>query len=209
VGGQSIEEEQGEEWGVSGLRVLITRDSTVVGHPVVGYYAHIQGFVEANGIVRATYVSVHDPAEAAASCQYQGIIRGITETIPGNWVIGSLVGMVTEATEIVGSPLLGALAEVGGHQTLDGTLLFDTVRIVDQDAYVRLSGTIDKVSLRRGIASLDGYLVVDGQNVLVDSRTLLDESGGRAAVGMHVDVVAQPLGAQNLIALRIRVTQPD
>ncbi|MBC7235156.1 MAG: hypothetical protein H5T69_04900 [Chloroflexi bacterium] len=202
-----------EVWVIAGQRVEVDQRAIVIGAPAVGYYAHVQGFVGLGGDVRATWIRVFNPSDVISQFEFEGIITEWPQTPSwlGLWVIGNRVGLVHEGTQITGTPALGAAAEVRGRQLSDGSLVWDEIRILDEDVYVRVQGLIEQLEIQRGIApsSLSGYLVIGGRRILLGGQTLLDESEGRAAPGMWADVVAIPVGENILDAVRVRIARPD
>jgi hypothetical protein len=193
---------------VSGMDVYICDRSPVsVGY--LHYYARVRGFLESDGKLRAdSFEILGRPEDIARRFEYQGIIRS-TAKVPGYWVIGSFTGMVDEASEIIGSMAVGAMVEVHGQRLEDGTLRFDTIKRIDPEAFVRIQGVILEIELQRGVASVEGYLYIENESrrIVLNTETLLDESGGRVAPGMWAEVVARPVSKTILEALRVRISR--
>ena len=201
------DDSEDEEWVIAG-RLVEVDSRAVVGEPQVGYYAHVQGWVLANGKVRATHIKVISPAEAAAQFEFEGPVQEIALSAPGIWVIGGREGLVDDSTEIEGTPWIGTMAEVSGRQLQDGSLVFEHIRVLAEERTIRVEGLVEEVQISYARGSLEGYLIVEGTRVEIDEGTLIDESRGRLAIGMWAEVIARREWWGDR-ALRIRVERPD
>ena len=197
-----------QQWIIAGKRVEVSK-ATVTGIPAVGHYAHVKGWLLPYSKVQATAIRVWDPAVVAALFELEGIIEEMATERPAIWRIDGLSGIVDEKTEIVGTPTVGAIAEVSGHRGDDGTLTFTAIRVVGKDDEVREQGLIEALELVHTDGRADGHIVVSGRRFEIDALTFIDESQGRAAVGMWAEVTARREVAGVLYALQIRVERPE
>jgi len=190
-------------WMVNNIDVRVDVRSEI-DSPTLGYYAHVQGIVGPDGSVQATKIQVFNPLDVAAAFEVEGFIEQIGE-IGSVWMIAGVKGQVTEDTEIEGNAILGAFAEVCGRQAGDDEIIFEKIRVwSDQERKIRIEGSIEQIDVEDGF----GYWIVNGQSIEVDERTFVDESSGRARIGMWAEVTALPNGLYPY-ALRIRVRRPE
>ena len=201
---------QSTEWTIGGRQVELDSKAQVIGTPAVGLYAHVKGRLLRSGKVKANWVKIMDPVELAAKFELKGRIQEIASDRPGYWTIDGVRGVVSEDTEIEGTPVVGAVAEVrGSRQQRDGQLLFEHITIVQDDAaMLRLEGLIEEYGIEKEGFVVEGFIVVSGQRVYIDGMTFIDESRGRAAPGMWAEVVAR-LEVGGYYAQLIRVERPD
>ena len=202
--------DQDEEWTIGGRTVEVDTKATVIGPPPeTGYYAHVMGYIQPNGNVRATSVEVLNPLVIAAKFEFEGTIQEIASSIPGFWTIGGVPGVVVETTMIEGDAEIGAIAEVRGRRLDGGILAFEHIRVLTPaQPMIRVEGLIEEIEIQRDGILVEGHLVVDGKWIEVDGMTFIDESRGRAKVGMWAEVTARRLG-QYLYALRVVVERPE
>jgi hypothetical protein len=196
------------DWSISGVNVMVKSRTTLIleAPPAVGYYAHVQGWIQPDRRVDAISIRVLNPFAVAAEFEFQGAIETMATTQPAPWVIAGVRGMVSEDTRIEGEARIGAQVEVTGQRLADGSLIFEHILVLAEETYeVRLAGTIKEMND-------DSWIISDMQlgdvAVQIDSSTFIDESRGRAAVGMHADVIARRGFGGRLTALRIRVERP-
>lgn len=80
-----IEEMHDGMWVVKGIRVLITDTTVIDGEPAVGKFAIVTGVLRTDGVVEASQIVIKDPA--ATVLEFDGVIREMTERLPGIWMI--------------------------------------------------------------------------------------------------------------------------
>ena len=204
---ESLSAGQDVEWVVGGKDVEVSR-AVVIGQPIVGHYAHVTGWLQAYGRVRATHIRIWDPAEIAARFEFEGIIEDIPG-VPGNWTIGGVRGQVDARTLITGEPAVGDVVEVRGRRLGEHAFAFDYIRVLDEgDREIRVSGIISEIEIDTS-DGLAGHLVVGHDRFEIDGMTFIDESQGRARPGMWAEVTARRGLGGVLYALRIRVERPE
>ena len=201
--------DQDEEWVIGGRTVEVGTKAFVDGTPAIGYYAHVMGWIQPSGSVRATRVEILDPLVIAGKFEFEGTIQEMASTTPGFWTIGGVGGVVDEATQKEGVVEIGAMAEVRGQRLMGGVLAFESIRVLaPAEQQIRDEGFIEEMDIQGDGALVEGHLVVNGQWIEVDGMTSIDESRGRAAPGAWVEVTSRRLG-QSLYALRVVVERPD
>lgn len=206
---QGLAADQDEEWTIGGRRVGVDTKAIVIGTPATGSYAHVMGWIQPSGSVRATRVEILDPFVIANKFEFEGTIQEIASTTPGFWTIGGVGGVVNDTTQIDGAAELGAMAEVRGRRLPGGILAFESIRVLaPAEQQVWVEGFVEEMDIQGEGALVEGYLVVDGQWIEIDGMTSIDESRGRAEPGAWVEVTSRRLG-QSLYALRVVVERPD
>lgn len=196
-----------EEWAIGG-RLVRVDGKDIIGTPAVGKYAHVKGLLGRDGVIKATWMQVWDPAEVAAQFQFEGAIQAGPPDL-GIWTIDGVQGVVDENTVVEGVAEIGAVAEVRGRRAADGTALFESIRILAQrEREVRFEGLVVDYDIQKEAGLVEGHLALAGQRVEVNGMTFIDESGGRLDRGMWAEVVARWEG-RLLYALRIIVSRPE
>ena len=199
---------ESEEWTIGGKSVEVSK-ATVVGTPALGFYAHVKGWLLGSSRIRATWVNVWDPAVAAALFEFEGVVQEMNAGTESYWIVDGTRGRIEATTVVEGTPEIGSTVEVEGHRLGDGSLVFDTIRVLTRETEtVRLVGLIEEYSVSQDGSLLEGYIVVSGQRAEIDGMTFIDESGGRIRRQMWAEVVARPEFG-GLYALRIRVDRAD
>ena len=205
AGGASLR--QTETWTIGGRDVDLGGKATVIGEPEPGRYAHVKGRLLRSGVVKASRVEVFEAAQVMGKFEFKGVIQEMAEETPGYWVIDGMRGVVSQDTEIIGDPVVGAVAEVRGVRQSGDEVLFQQIRVEATNEVVRLEGIIQEYDLEAGVPRI-GHLVVQGEHIEITPMTFIDESRARAASGMWADVVAHREG-RLLYAQRIKVERPD
>lgn len=198
---------QAQGWTIGG-KTVYAEGKDFVGEPAVGKYAHVKGLMQRDGAIRATRVTVWDAAEVAAEFQFEGLIQA-GPPAPGMWIIDGVEGQVDENTTIEGPAEVGAIAEVQGRRLPDGTIVFESIRVrTEEEREVRLEGLIEDYSITTEAGVIEGYLVIDQQEIQIDGMTFIDESGGRLGLNMWAEVIARREG-RLLYALRVTISRPE
>jgi len=193
------------DWIIGETRVTVHSSTTVEGVPYEGLYAQVRGVVTRDGQVGAYHIRVLDPAKTAAEFQFKAMVHSMPSGGgAGVWVIGGVSGDVDADTVIESADKIqvGSLVEVSGGRYKGNTVRFGRIALVTDSAQVSVEGLIEKVDLMS-----DGEWVVGGTAVLVDEATFVDESHGRAQLGMWASVAATEMDGVYR-ALRIRIEQP-
>ena len=110
------------QWTVAGQTVLISTTTTIEGSPTVGAVAHIQAAKYSDGRVVALSIQV----ETLEIVQFAGIIEEIQSD---RWVVSGQVVLIKPSTQIDGTPIVGAIADIEAVAASDGTLTARRVRI--------------------------------------------------------------------------------
>jgi hypothetical protein len=192
------------KWIVAGTPVSVTLTTLVIGLPPrPGLYAQVRGRVSGEGLVLANYVQVVDPSGEAKQFQFKGLVQVMSSNLAVPWVIGGVPGYVTLRTDIENPDKIGrgSLVKVKGERS--GTRIqFTRIALVEEAAQVYLEGLIQQAQ-----PESYGEWVIGDKSVIVDEATFVDESDGRAELGMWARVTAMEIDGVYR-ALRIRVERP-
>lgn len=115
-----------EVWVVSGRSVRIAASTEIRGAPVVGATVEVRALQQADSTLVATHLEVEQ--FEAQEVRWEGRI----ESMEGSrWIVAGRAVQVTNSTEILGTPTVGAEAEVRALLQPDGTLLATRIEIED------------------------------------------------------------------------------
>jgi hypothetical protein len=193
-------------WQIGAVAVEVKERAVVAGRPRQNDYAQVRGWLRRDHSVEATSITILNTADVIAGVSFEGPIEGMAADDEGYWVIAGVRGLVTVATEIVGTPHVGDMARVVGHRIEGNGVIFDQIRILSREEQAtHFVGLIETIDVEEGY----GYWIVEGTRFRVDEMTFVDESRGRAAPGMWADIVARRIGTGQWYALLIRVERPD
>jgi hypothetical protein len=112
-------------WVVAGRTVLINEDTVIEGTPQVGAVARVQALQQADGSLLATRIVIEERV-----VEFEGPILEIS---PQVWVIAGRRVEVDANTVVVGTPRVGALAEVQAIERADGALLATRIEIQEPE----------------------------------------------------------------------------
>ncbi|MCH7975835.1 MAG: T9SS type A sorting domain-containing protein [Bacteroidetes bacterium] len=200
---------------VGGLLFRVTPDTDIEGEHgadlefedlAVGDFAEVEGHFTSDDLVA-------DEIEVESDQQARIEVEGFIEALGDHTLtVGSLVFLVTEATEIEGPHgqmldfedlEVGQFVEVEGHFRSDGTLVADEVEVeLEDDDEVEVSGVIEELG--------PDFLVVSGVSFIVtDTTEVVDDDGQPIlfedlTVGLFVEVHGR-LVEGDLVAIRIEV----
>lgn len=121
--GGTLESMEGERWSVSGILVIVTPGTTVVGQPEIGLYLWVSGQAQPGGAILASQVIVK-------GLRLQGQVNEIQS---GLWHIAGQVIYTNDDTEIEGNPQTGDLVAVNAWLLPDGSLLAEQIDLLERD----------------------------------------------------------------------------
>jgi len=113
-----------------------------------------------------------------------------------SWTVAGRTVMVDRNTMIIGQPAVGATVEVHARMQNDGSLLATKLEVERNRSRVAFKGYVESIGS-------DAW-VISGRTVMVDARTVFDESHGPLGVGVYVEVKALRQSDGSLLALRIK-----
>ncbi|MFQ6057388.1 MAG: DUF5666 domain-containing protein [Anaerolineae bacterium] len=111
-------------WIVGGVTILINEDTVIEGTPQVGAVAHVRAVRQPDGSLLALRIVVEPLEEQVV--EFEGPIQSIG---PDSWVVAGRTVLVDANTVIVGTPRVGAMAEVRAIARADGTLLATRIEV--------------------------------------------------------------------------------
>ena len=177
-----IERMSDTTWVVGDYVVHLTADTEIenADRAQVGALAVVRGFLQRDGSVIAREIVVlGQPTERRLQVEFRGVIESFSDT---TWVIGGYTVTVTTSTRIVGTPEVGAVAEVHAR-VQDDTLVATRIKVLPRQVTsnrVEFTGIVEEIQ--------DNAIVVSGHVVRITDTTFIDESRGLLDVGVQVEV---------------------
>jgi hypothetical protein len=110
------------QWTIAGQLVIVTPQTVITGVPKIGAVAHVKADKYADGRVVAQSIR----AETLEIVQFAGIIE---QLLADRWVVSGQEVLIVQETQIEGTPVVGAIAEIEAVAAPDGTLTARQVRI--------------------------------------------------------------------------------
>ncbi len=172
--------------------------------PAVGVIAEVKATQKADGTLHADKIKTEDAAEFQNEAEFKGTISGLTGG-PVNYdmQVGDRHVTTDNKTQIVGTLANGALVEVLGSVQSDSSVLASRIQVEDAGAQA------NEKEFRSTIATLPAGFIgtwtfSNGESVVADANTVIDESRGPAQVGALAQVQAFKQGAQ-WVAVRIQI----
>lgn len=193
-----IQEIDERYWIVSGRVVLLTETTVTRGRPQLGALAEVKGVCVFGDVVVARSLEVTVPG-AYDQVEFEGTVESI---LGETWVVGGVTVTISPVTELQGTPLLGAGAEVRGVLQPDGSVLAEhvTVKGLSPVPQIDFAGLVEQIEATQWTLA--------GTTVLVDEHTFVDDSRAPAEVGVWAQVRAVPQGS-SWLAVRIRLSRPN
>ncbi len=194
------------------------RDSLAVGDWVLAYAERdASGRLVARSLVlsRAPAAGSPSPTRApAAPVEFEGSIEALPlrDDAQGLWVVGGVPLWVEAKTIIHGQPSLGADVEVRAEKRGTAAVAAELWVLTAEEHLVVVEGRIGE--LARGTAASPGALTLRDDKgsppyiLVVDDRTFIDESRGRAEVDMWARVCAVPQDDGTLWVQYLRILRP-
>lgn len=127
-----IESWSDTRWVVGGHELIVNPYTLISGSPQKGLLAEVKAVRLSDGTTLARQIVIHLPSEEV---QFEGLIQSISA---GEWVVEGVVVRLDSQTVVLGTPQVGAEAEVQGLLLPDGAVLGR--RIVVQPAAVATPG---------------------------------------------------------------------
>ena len=166
-------------------------------------------------LVDRTAAGQATPAMSEARVEFEGRIEQLSPRDDGlgAWVVGGVQVWVDARTVVHGQPIVGADAEVRGEQQGPQAAVATEVWVIaPEERPLMVEGRIAALSAQDG-AKRGSLALSDGKEPLpyafiLDERTFLDESRGRAEVDMWAEVRAVPQEDGTLWVQYIRVLRP-
>ena len=201
------------EWVIGDHTVTVDESTQIEGDtPDVGDWAEVKAQIQADGSLLVLEIEVKDKENPPAQeVDFKGPITALPETADytGVWTIGCCHQVtVTTSTIISGTPEVGLFVEVKALK--EGPGAFVALEIVveaspaEQNRY-RFEGTVEALPSN----GLIGQWQINGQPVMVDENTIIDQSNGPIGVGVKVEVEVQAPGGDGIpAAIRIEVLHP-
>lgn len=182
------------------VEVQVTDHTQIVPRgltPRVGDSAHVVALKVGDTYIAMT-IELERRTEDGVRVKFRGPIRAFTTTLPADWVIGGMTVTVTSETEIVGTPKVGALAEVEALARHDhGQRTLTAIKIVI------VPPPPEQIELRARIESVTtGALTLAGVTIHFDSHTRLE---GRLQAGNFARVVFIQTDDNSYLAQSIRI----
>jgi hypothetical protein len=112
-----IESWSATQWVVGGHVLIVNSDTVIEGSPQKGLLAEVKSLRQSDGSLLAKSIVVTLPTEEV---QFEGVIEDIGAD---QWVIDGIVVRIDAQTQILGTPAVGAVAEVQGLLLPDGAVL--------------------------------------------------------------------------------------
>ena len=203
-----IESQQGNEWVVSGVTVIVTSTTRIdesEGPATVGSPVKVDGTWNPDrSALVANEVEVLSPSDVRFT--FQGVIEAQGEAA---WTISGIQVTVDSHTEIDerrGAAVVGARVKVWAVLQPDGSLYAQRIKVLESRETPTVTPTPPQRVHFRGIImeQQDDVWVINGREVQITPDTVIDEEHGRAVVGALVEVDAYVQDGA-LVARRIEV----
>ena len=126
-------------WVIEGRRVIVTRQTRIIGRPKVGLIAKVRAVRQPSGMLLALVIAVQnaEPLEV----EWMGQIERMPPSVSveplhysGEWVIEGRTVLVTWGTHVAGTPGIGLTAHVTALQYPGRPLKATQVRILSVEA---------------------------------------------------------------------------
>jgi len=112
-----IESWSATQWVVGGHVLIVNGATAIDGSPQKGLLAEVKALRQGDGALLAKHIVVQLPTEEV---QFEGLIQVLNG---GEWVIEGVTVRIDVQTQIHGTPVVGAVAEVQGLLLPDGAVL--------------------------------------------------------------------------------------
>jgi hypothetical protein len=119
----TVESISADAWVVAGQTIVVTPETDIHGTIVVGDIVEVYVFLDAAGILTASNIELYTSDDDDCSDDHEYEFSGIVESISSDsWTIAGQVVLLTSATVIDGSPVVGDIVKVQAFLNADGTL---------------------------------------------------------------------------------------
>ena len=185
-------------WTVAGQAIQVTADTKVSqrgGALEVGAWAEVYAVEDPLGSLIATRIR---GIEAQEDIEVYGAIQSYSE---GACMLSAVPLVINPETLMRSDPQDGLLAHASAILQDDGTLLALTLQVEWQEpgglsTQVQISGSVQSLPP----SGLNGHWVVEGQEVVITSATVILQVKGLVEAGARVQVLGWPAGGKTVAA---------
>jgi hypothetical protein len=209
LAGETIEfrgtiQEMGERfWLINGYTVFVDDRTAITGRAELGALAAVKGTRLAGDSLLATALAIVRPFEYG-TVEFEGTLD---DAVANAWLVGGVEVAIGAVTALQGIPPWGlepgpeVLVQIRGVEQPDGSVIaeYAAVRDASQETSLQIEGLVQSIAASQWR--------IGGRTVLVDARTLVDDSDAPAEVGVWAQA-RLPSGAGSSSALRIRLSRP-
>jgi hypothetical protein len=193
------------QWVVGPYTILVddsTNLDTRRGQPAVGAIAEVKAHRQADNSLLAARVKIEDDGTFENEAEFKGVVSDLTGSGPYTMLVAGRTVTTDNRTVIDGALANGLFVEVGGSVQANGTVLAARIHIEDP--------ANNELQFKAHITALPANLIGawtfdNGQTVIADTNTLIDQSRGAAQVGALVEVKALKQADNSWLAVRIQV----
>lgn len=191
---------------VVGPYTILVGDSTDLdtrrGQPAVGAIAEVKAVRQPDNSLLAARVKIEDDGAFENEAEFKGVISDLTGSGPYTMLVAGRTVTTDNRTIIDGALANGLFVEVGGSVQANGTVLAARIHIEDP-LTDELEFTAHITALPTGFVG--AWTFDNGQTVVADANTLIDQSRGAAQVGAPAEVKALKQADNSWLAVRIQV----
>ena len=162
-----------DSWTI-GSQTFATNASTItIGNPQIGDIVHVVGYLQPDGTLVATVITLlhHNPAN------HFSLTGEATVIDPVSWVVAGQTISVTAETIIDDTIILGDIVHVQGIILPDGTLVADSIDLVDSNYPFEFVGIVSLID--------DASWTISGVEIAINEDTTIE---GEIEVGDVVHV---------------------
>jgi hypothetical protein len=193
------------QWVVAGYTVTVdanTNIDTRRGQPAIGAIAEVKANRQPDNSLLAVRIKIEDAAEFQNEIEFKGTISALTGSGPYTMQVAGHTVTTNGATVISGTLANGALVEVQGALQPDNSVLATRIHVEDP--------VNDELEFISTITTLPANFIGtwtfgNGQTVIADANTLIDQSRGAALAGALAEVKAVKQLNGTWLAVRIQV----
>ena len=194
VSGQGEVTALGETWTIGGQTFETTETTIIVGNPQIGDIVHVTGYMLPDGTLVATHIVLLHQNSANRFT----LTGEVTVMEPDSWVVAGQTISVTAETVIDEAIVLGDIARVQGIILADGTLVAESIALVEDDYPFAFVGVV-------GAIEADSW-TISGVEIAVDDDTVIEEN---IEVGDVVHVTGVILADGTWLAHQIELVEEE
>jgi len=194
VSGQGEVTALGETWTIGGQTFETTETTIIVGNPQIGDIVHVTGYMLPDGTLVATHIVLLHQNSANRFT----LTGEVTVMEPDSWVVAGQTISVTAETVIDEAIVLGDIARVQGIILADGTLVAESIALVEDDYPFAFVGVV-------GAIEADSW-TISGVEIAVDDDTVIEEN---IEVGDVVHVTGIILADGTWLAHQIELVEEE
>jgi len=193
------------EWVVAGYTVTVdakTNIDTRRGQPAIGAIAEVKASRQPDNSLLAVRVKIEDQGDFQNEVEFKGVISALTGSGPYTMQVAGHTVTTNGATVISGTLVNGALVEVHGALQPDNSVLATSIHVEDP-----VNDELEFVSTITTLPAnfIGTWTFGNGQTVIADANTLIDQSRGAAQAGASAEVKAVKQLDGTWLAVRIQV----